>query len=208
MASAGNVYMQNGNSTKNMEFADSKTIKINKALNEVDKFAINFVKILEKHMDYVIVSGYVAILLGRSRATEDVDIIIPRMDKDKLKLLYEELLKNGYWCINSSDLEDLWDLLISKHSIRFAIEPEVTPNVELKFLKDAYDQMALKNPLIIEINDSERLRTSFLELQIAFKEEVLKSNKDIEDAKHIRLVAEGHLNDFLINDYKKKLRNR
>ncbi len=198
--------MQSKGDVKNMKFVDDKTIKIDKTLNEVDKFAINFVKILEKHMDYVIVSGYVAILLGRSRATEDVDIIIPKIDKDKLRLLYEDLLKNGYWCLNSSDLEDMWDLLTSKHSIRFAIELEVNPNVELKFLKDVYDQMALRNPVTIVINENEKLKTSFLELQIAFKEEVLKSNRDIEDAKHLRLVAEGHLNEVLINDYKKRLR--
>ena len=191
-----------------MEFVDKNTIKLDKTLNDIDKFTITFIKILEKHMDYVIVSGYVAILLGRSRSTEDVDIIIPKIDKDKLKLFYEELLKNNYWCLNSSDLEDMWDLLISKHSIRFAIEPEVSPNFELKFSKDSYDQIALKNPVTIIINDEEKLKTSFLELQIAFKEEVLKSNKDMEDAKHLRLVAEGHLNEVLINDYKKLLRGR
>ena len=191
-----------------MEFVDKNTIKLDKTLNSIDKFTISFIKILEKHMDYVIVSGYVAILLGRSRSTEDVDIIIPKIDKDKLKLFYEELLKNNYWCLNSSDLEDMWDLLISKHSIRFAIEPEVSPNFELKFSKDSYDQIALKNPVTIIINDEEKLKTSFLELQIAFKEEVLKSNKDMEDAKHLRLVAEGHLNEVLINDYKKLLRGR
>ena len=191
-----------------MEFVDKNTIKLDKTLNDIDKFTITFIKILEKHMDYVIVSGYVAILLGRSRSTEDVVIIIPKIDKDKLKLFYEELLKNNYWCLNSSDLEDMWDLLISKHSIRFAIEPEVSPNFELKFSKDSYDQIALKNPVTIIINDEEKLKTSFLELQIAFKEEVLKSNKDMEDAKHLRLVAEGHLNEVLINDYKKRLRGR
>ena len=154
------------------------------------------------------VRGYVVILVGRNRGTDDVVIIIPKISKDQLKLLYKDLLEKGYWCLNSSDLEDMWDLLTSKHSIRFAIEPEVSPNIELKFLKDAYDQIALKNPLIIEINGNEKLRTSFLELQIAFKEEVLKSNKDIEDANHLRLVAEGHLNENLINDYKKQLKNR
>ena len=202
------IYMEKGTNPQNMEFVNAKTIRVNKALNEVDIFALDFIKILEKYMDYVIVSGYVAILLGRNRGTDDVDIIIPKISKDQLKLLYKDLLEKGYWCLNSSDLEDMWDLLTSKHSIRFAIEPEVSPNIELKFLKDAYDQIALKNPLIIEINGNEKLRTSFLELQIAFKEEVLKSNKDIEDANHLRLVAEGHLNENLINDYKKQLKNR
>jgi hypothetical protein len=38
-------------------------------------------------------------------------------------------------------------------------------------------------------------------LQIAFKEKVLKSPKDIEDARHLRNVAEGHLDFDLIKKY-------
>ncbi|MBI2141461.1 hypothetical protein HYU16_03480, partial [Candidatus Woesearchaeota archaeon] len=55
-----------------MEFVDDKTIKLDKVLNELDKFVLKFIKILEKHADYVIVSGYVSILFGRSRSTEDI----------------------------------------------------------------------------------------------------------------------------------------
>ena len=50
-----------------MEFVDSKTIRMDKVVNELDRFVFDFIKILEKQADYVIVSGYVAILYGRSR---------------------------------------------------------------------------------------------------------------------------------------------
>ncbi|MBU5688714.1 MAG: hypothetical protein KQA41_00585 [Candidatus Aenigmarchaeota archaeon] len=50
----------------------------NKKINNLDKFVIKFVKILEKYTRYVIVSGYVSILFGRSRATEDIDIIVEK----------------------------------------------------------------------------------------------------------------------------------
>ena len=190
-----------------MKFTDRKTIELDKVINELDKFVFRFIKILEKHTAYVIVSGYIAIILGRDRGTDDVDIIIPKIDKANLNLLYKDLVKNGYWCINSSDLDDLYELLISKHSIRFAIEPAVSPNAEIKFSKDIYDNIALKNPIIIKI-DNRELKTSFLELQIAYKEEVLKSNKDLEDAKHLRVIAAGYLNENLINEYKKRLRSK
>ena len=190
-----------------MKFINKNTIKLDKDINELDKFVFKFVKILQKHTAYVIVSGYVAILLGRDRATDDIDIFIPKTSKEKLALLYEDLLKNGYWCLNSSELDDMYDLLMSKHSVRFALEPSVSPNIEIKFSKDVYDDASLKEPLIVKINDSE-LRISYIELQIAFKEEVLKSNKDLEDARHLRLVVKGHLNENLINEYKKKLRGR
>lgn len=188
-----------------MEFVNKNTIKLDKEINELDRFVIRFIDILEKYSDYVIVSGYVAILLGRDRATEDIDIIIPKTDKAGLKRLHDALVKKGYWCLNSSDLDDLYDLLMSKHSIRFAIEPNVSPNAEIKFSKDLYDDIALKNPVVIKMGNKE-IKTSFLELQIAYKEEVLKSNKDLEDARHIRLIAKGHLNENLINEYKKELR--
>ena len=58
-----------------MEFADKNTIKLSKELSELDKIVIRFIDILKKYTDYVIVSGYVAILLGRDGGTEDIDII-------------------------------------------------------------------------------------------------------------------------------------
>ena len=190
-----------------MRFVNKRTIKLDKEINELDKFVFRFIDILKKHVNYVIVSGYVAILLGRDRGTEDIDIIIPKIDKQKLVFLYNILNDNGFWCLNSSDVNDLYAILISKSSIRFALEPSVSPNAEIKFSKDSYDDLALKNPIKILLGDKE-LNTSFLELQIAFKEEVLKSNKDLEDAKHIRLVAKWHINENLINEYKRVLRGR
>ena len=42
-------------------------------------------------------------------------------------------------------------------------------------------------------------------MQIAFKEAVLKSPKDIEDARHIRIVAGKHIREILIKKYKRLL---
>ena len=46
----------------------------NKVVSKLDLFVIDFINILKKYMDYVIVSGYVSILFGRSRGTEDIDL--------------------------------------------------------------------------------------------------------------------------------------
>jgi len=173
----------------------------------LDKFVFKFIKILKKHTDYVIVSGYVAILLGRNRATDDIDIIIPKTDKEKFELFYNELLKEGFWCINTDELSEIYDILISKHSVRFAIKDVISPNIEIKFSRDDLDLEALKNKIKIQINDH-ILNTSILELQVAYKEEILKSNKDMEDAEHIRNVCRENLNTTLINEYKKRLRLR
>lgn len=188
-----------------MRFINNRTIRLNKVLNLLDKFVLRFVRILERHTSYVIVSGYVSILLGRARATDDVDILIAKMSEDDFELLYRDLLKDGLWCINSSILGEVYDLLVSKIGIRFAPKGQSVPNVELKFLDSKYDKLALDKFILVKVGGAD-LKISHLELQIAFKEEVLKSNKDLEDARHLRGVAEGHLDEGLIESYKKELK--
>ena len=56
-----------------MRFKKNKII-LDKEVNELDRFVVRFIRVLEKYSDYVIISGYVSILFGRSRATEDIDI--------------------------------------------------------------------------------------------------------------------------------------
>ncbi len=69
----------------------AKEIVLNRELSNLDKLVLNFIKILEKYTDYVIVSDYVSIILGRARATEDVDVFIEKIDKSKFLSLYKEL---------------------------------------------------------------------------------------------------------------------
>src|SRR3989344_8505726 len=83
----------------------------NKILNELDKFVIDFVTILEKYTQYVIVSGYVAIVLGRSRASEDIDFLIPKMKFNEFASLFNELSETGYECANSSNPKEAYDML-------------------------------------------------------------------------------------------------
>lgn len=187
-----------------MEFTDRRTIKLDRILNELDKLVIRFIKILEKHTDYVIVSGYVAILFGRSRTTEDVDIIIPEMPKEKFASLFNELTKSGYWFLNSSKMDDVYDLLASKASARAAIDGEISPNFELKFARKSPDMIALKEKLCVELGEG-KLHIAQLELQIAYKEKILGSDKDFEDARHLRVVFAKHLNSDLIKSYLKQI---
>ncbi len=43
--------------------------------NILDKFTEEFCSIIEKHCQYIVVSGFVAIASGRTRGTEDIDMI-------------------------------------------------------------------------------------------------------------------------------------
>ena len=79
-----------------MKFINKNTIKLDKEVNELDKFVIRFVKILEKHVNYVIVRGYISILFGRTRTTEDVDIFIEELSNEKFTALYGDFKEHGY----------------------------------------------------------------------------------------------------------------
>ncbi|MFC1648688.1 hypothetical protein ACFL1B_04490 [Nanoarchaeota archaeon] len=174
-------------------------IHMDKVLNNLDKFVLDFVKVLEKHADYVLVSGYVSILFGRSRISEDIDILIPKLSKKGFVDLHEDLLR-GCSCLNVENLDELYDLLLSKHSIRYAKKSKVIPNMEVKFVVKEAHKQALKEKLKVFLGDN-TLFVSPIELQIAYKELVLGSPKDEEDALHLREVFKGKISKEKIKYY-------
>ena len=187
-----------------MRFINKKNIEIDRVLSDLDKFTIDFTNILKKHTKYVIVSGYVAILLGRARASEDVDILIPRIDFSTFKNLYSNIRKNNFYCLNAEDKKTVYSYLEDNLAVRFAKKDTMIPNIEMKWAKHAFDKLALENTIDV-LMKNETLCISNLELQIAFKEEVLKSLKDLEDAEHIKEVAKEYLDNSLIQKYRKML---
>lgn len=55
--------------------APDGTIHIDrKVVTALDRFVVSVTGIVERYTRYVIVSGYVAILFGRARGTEDIDL--------------------------------------------------------------------------------------------------------------------------------------
>ncbi len=175
---------------------EKKEIILNRELNELDKFVIDFCNLLD---DYVIVSGYVSILFGRSRATEDVDLLVPGMNFEEFDRLWKKIEKNGFECINTLDCRDAFDML-KENAIRFARKTPV-PNMEFKIIKNDFDDYSLKNKIKVLIHN-DVLFTSPLEMQIAFKlflaadgtDEELKADKDVEDARHLYRLFRDKLN--------------
>ena len=90
-------------------------------------------------------------------------------------------------------------------AVRFAKKDSMIPNIEMKWIKNEFDKIALEKTIDVRIKN-ETLCISHLELQIAFKEDVLKSPKDLEDADHIKDVAKEYLDNKLIQKYKEMLR--
>ena len=188
----------------NMEWLDDKTLQLDKELNSIDEFVLDFVKIIQQHTPYVIISGYVSILLGRSRSTEDVDFFLPELSKEIWLKLHSALLEKGYWCMNTNDIEEAFSYLSEGLAIRFAQKDEIAPNAELKFARTQLSKEALHDNITV-ITKKGKIIISSLERQIAFKRFYLKSYKDIEDATHIEEVMRDKINKDKVLYYKQRI---
>ncbi|MEK6904920.1 MAG: hypothetical protein AABX24_00815, partial [Nanoarchaeota archaeon] len=152
-----------------------------------------------------IISGYVAILLGRSRATEDVDLFIKPLEKEKFIILYHKLKETGFWCLNAESDDEIYSYLKDNIAIRFANKGQSIPNIEVKFPKNKLDWDAFTD--IVEVETKEGvLKISSLEKQIAFKKYYLGSDKDLEDAKHLEELFKEHLDKEKIKKYKELIK--
>ncbi len=172
----------------------------------LDKFAEDFAEVVEKHVKYIIVSGFVAILHGRSRGTEDIDMIIGRMSKDAFIKLHHDLEKAGFECIQSKNPEVIFDDYLKQNlSVRYVRKGALLPEMELKFAKDILDAYQIETRKKLPLTGLD-LYFSSIEMNIAFKEELLKSPKDMEDAKHLRIVYSDALNENEIKKIKQEIR--
>ena len=187
-----------------MKFLSDMEIELDRELSDLDIFALDFIRILRKYARYAVVSGYVAILLGRSRSSEDVDVIIEKMDFGKFSGLLAELKEKWFYCLNAENEREIFDYLKDKFGIRFARLNTAIPNMEVKFAKNRIDEVSLDKTIRVKLREDDIL-ISNLELNIAFKEKILKSKKDLEDARHLRNISKGHLNLTAIKMYEKML---
>lgn len=159
-----------------------------KEQNILDEFALKFSKIIEKYTEYIIVSGFVAISSGRTRATEDIDMIIKPVSKETFDKIHKGLSKNNFECVQSKYPGEIYDTYLSNFdSVRYIHKDKPLPEMELKFAKDELDEYQLRTRTKLELTGL-NLWFSNVNVNIAFKEHLLKSQKDIEDAKHLRIV--------------------
>ncbi|MFH0700955.1 MAG: hypothetical protein V2A62_00795 [Candidatus Woesearchaeota archaeon] len=183
-----------------MIFIGDQRIKLEKPLNDLDRLVLRFVNILKKHVDYVIISGYVSLLLGRTRNTEDVDVYIHYLEFNPLSSLFLNLCQDGFECLNTNNVKEIYDYLNEGLAVRFALKGEVIPNFEVKFVKRIQDYDLFDEAVDVE-TEGGSIKISSLERQIAFKKYYLGSPKDLEDARYVEEVAKGHLNPEKIKKY-------
>lgn len=169
--------------------------------NILDKFCEDFCAIVEKHCKYIVVSGFQAIASGRTRGTEDIDLIMEKIDERRWKDLFQDLGKNNFVCMQTSSAAEAYEYLRDNTSIRFTRHGALLPEMEVKFAKDLLDNLQIKSRVKLPLTG---LNVWFGEvnINIAFKEELLKSTKDLEDARHLRIVYEELINEEEIKNFK------
>lgn len=184
-------------------FGEGKIVLTNKQINKLDEFVFKVAGIIEKHTKYVIVSGYIPILFGRSRGTEDVDFIISPIPRDKFKALYDDFLKNSFEFINADDPVELFEMLNEKMAIRVSLRGTIFPNAEIKAPKDRFHRAALENRVEV-ILDDQKLFISPVELQIAYKLH-LGGEKDVEDALFLEELFREYIDYERLQYWKREL---
>lgn len=174
--------------------------------NVLDKFTEDFCNVVDKHVKYIVVSGFVAISHGRNRGTIDIDMIIERVSFDKFRELHVDLVKNGFECLQSSKVEDIYDYLNQGDSVRYVREGGyLPPEMDIKFVKDELDLLQLAHRRKLPLTGLD-IWFSDIETNIAFKEELLKGDKDIEDANHLRIIYKDEINEGYLNEIKKMIK--
>ncbi len=174
-------------------------------VNILNKFTEDFCNVVNRYARYIIVSGFVAISHGRTRGTEDVDIMIERLSFSEFKKIHDALILAGFECLYPLKIEDIYEHLVRNLNARYSWKGVELPNMEVKFAKDSLDDGQFEKRGKIEFTGVDVFFPK-IEESIAFKEEYLRSNKDMEDAKHLRLIYKDKLDEDYINKFKEKIR--
>ncbi|WP_418283167.1 hypothetical protein [Halorubrum sp. DTA98] len=167
------------------------TLVVEREPNQLDDLAVGFSEILGQfEIEHVYVAGYVSILAGRARSTEDIDVLIERIDEETADELAETLDEEGFWG-PAMPLTSMYEMLDNGDNIWVAPKDQITPHLEVKFVRDEFDRASLENAITARIG-GKIVPIGPLELQVAYKLH-LGAQKDIEDAVHLFTLFGGTL---------------
>ena len=146
-------------------------------------------------------SGYISISTGRVRGTEDVDVLVPRMDEQTSNALFAEREKNGFWCYQATTAQEAYHYHEEMDSIRFAKKKEIFPNMELIPItpEKKAQWFEFTHPQILRVQNFEFFAAPF-EFEILYKEIRLGSEKDMEDARHLRTIFSNILDKKFLKE--------
>ncbi len=107
--------------------------------------------------------------------------------------------------MQSNNIEEVYDYLKNNLSVRFTRKNKELPEMEIKFVKDPLDKYQLDTRVKLELTGLD-VWFSNINVNIAFKEELLKSPKDLEDSRHLRIVYSELVNKEEINNVKEMIK--
>lgn len=170
----------------------SDGIGLTKELNNLDRLTLEFTAVLDDvGLSYVIVSGYVALLFGRSRTSEDIDIIITRPTRETFGRLWEAL-RGRFECHNTNNVDRAFDVYLDDNlALRFSYIGDILPNIELKIPHAKLDRWTVAQRIRVDLN-GKPIFISPIELQIPYKL-YLGSDKDLEDARYLYKIFKNYL---------------
>jgi hypothetical protein len=165
----------------------------------LDKFVIDFIKILEKYSEYMIVAGFTAIASGRNRGTEDIDLIVRKISFEKFKDFFKEIYSKGFECVQTDDFKEAYNLYLKENdTIRFVRKGTIAPDIKFKFERNKIDDYLFTKKTKLPLTGLDVYFGS-IEATIAFKEYLLASEKDFEDVDYLRKLYKDQINEKEIN---------
>jgi len=90
-------------------------------------------------------------------------------------------------------------------SLRYIKKGQFVPEIELKPAKDLLDEKQLRERTKLPLTGLPFFFSN-IETNIAFKEELLKPPKDLEDSRHLRIIYSEKLDEAKISEIKGLIR--
>ncbi len=169
-------------------------------LTPEDVIATKFADVLGTNgIKYAIIAGYVAILFGRTRRSDDVDFIIKHIEEDDFVKLIRESASAGFRLMqgnifSETSIRNVYqNYLMQGYGVRLMLNEQILPNIELKIAATTVHNHAIEKAYEVVINNRYSIKISPLELQIAYKIK-LGSDKDLGDALFIYTLFKDALN--------------
>jgi len=178
---------------------EGRKVTFAKELSKLDEMALFFSERLSTAgIEHVFLSGYVSILFGRNRTSEDIDVVCKAVSFDTFAAFWDDIHET-LECIITGDIKVGYEYLAQKTALRFAYRGEFIPNVEMKFEYTEMHREAMVKSLDVDLN-GRHIPIPSLEQQIAYKL-FMNSEKDIEDARFLFRLFEEHLDKDMLCDY-------
>ena len=168
-------------------------------LGPEDELILDFSEVLNAHnVRYAVVAGYLSILFGRNRRTDDVDVVVEEMDFGKFRMLCRSIIEKGFEALQvdisiEEGVKKLYnEYFMAGYKPRFVKKGVLLPNIEFKKASNTLEEYVLDNFYTVLMGDKGSIKISPLELQIAYKL-WLGSDKDIGDARFLYKLFENFL---------------